>query len=95
MQTPPSNEDRFLELGNDKGERTDVRLLCINANTLLQMTSLPDTDKGEWEVVTDKFQKFYEYWRESSTSSSFLKAAFYKLPLGVVPPFHPDSTSGN
>jgi len=51
-------------------------------------------------VVTDRFQQFYEHWRDRSTATDFLSAFPYKLSLGVdsdgtsLLPFRPDGTSG-
>src|SRR5258708_10563390 len=42
-----------------------------------------DTDKAKWEVKTDKYQQFYEHWRDGSTGSNFLSLFPYKLSLGV------------
>src|SRR5258707_2590585 len=48
-----------------------------------------DTDKEEWNVVTDKYQLFYKYqqfydhWRDRSSGSNFLDQFPYKLSLGV------------
>ena len=50
--------------------------------------------------MTGKYQRFYERWRESSSSSRFINTFPYKLPLGMDPigtalvPFGPLATSG-
>jgi len=51
--------------------------------------------------VTDEWQKFYEHWRDSSTSLKLLDKFPYVLELGVdqngrtLLPFHGGDTSGN
>ncbi|KAF9779833.1 hypothetical protein BJ322DRAFT_344792 [Thelephora terrestris] len=41
------------------------------------------SDRGEWKMVTDEYQQFYEHWRSSSPGSSFPKKYPYELSLGV------------
>ena len=60
----------------------------------------PDASEGEWEVVTDGYQQFYEHWRNTCTGSNFPNKFPYKLSLGVDPggiplPFRPYSISRN
>ena len=45
--------------------------------------------------MTGRYRRFYKHWRKRSTVSKFQSTFPYELPLGVVLPFCPGSTSEN
>jgi len=57
--------------------------------------------KRRWEVASDEWPKFYQHWRNSSTSSKLLNTFPYILEQGVeqgdmpLLPFHGGDTSQN